>query len=98
MRVDMGFQAEGIACALSDHGAHAAALEALGASDTLTGDAVRPRDLAPSWSSAVAPRIAAARAALGDDAADAAYARGRSLTVEAVVELMLAFGESTVAA
>jgi tetratricopeptide (TPR) repeat protein len=72
----MGFQADGIAAALADMGLHEKALEALGASDVLTPEGYRPRDTHPHWPEILMPRIEAARAALGSDRAQAAYARG----------------------
>jgi hypothetical protein len=88
-RIDMGFQAEGIVCALADLDEHAAALEALGASDSLNGDRFQPREMNSNWGAIAAGRITAAREALGADEADAAYARGAALGVDAAVRLLL---------
>jgi predicted ATPase len=92
-RIDMGFQGEGIVCALADLGEHAAALEALGASDSLNGDRFQPREMNSNWGAIAAGRIAAAREALGTDLADAAYARGAALGLDAAVRLLLALGD-----
>jgi tetratricopeptide (TPR) repeat protein len=91
-RDDIGFQGEGIVAALADLGRHRAALQTLGACDTLTGDSVLPREHNAFWGSVMAGRIASARAALGAEDADAAYARGRALGVEQVVDLLLSYG------
>jgi hypothetical protein len=91
VRIDMGFQAEGIACALSDVGRHEAALQVLGASDTLTGESVRPRELDPFWGGVTEPRVQGSRQALGPVLAEAAYERGRGLGPEAVVELVMSY-------
>lgn len=91
-RIDMGFQGEGIVAALSDLGLAEKALRALGACDTLTGDGLHPRELNAFWGRVMAGRIAAARATLGAQEADAAYARGRALGVDEVVELLLSHG------
>jgi tetratricopeptide (TPR) repeat protein len=90
-RDDIGFQAEGIVAALADLGRHEEALETLGACDTLTGEGVLPREHNAFWGDVMAGRIASARAALGAPDADAAYARGRALGVEDVVELLLSY-------
>jgi hypothetical protein len=92
-RINMGFQGEGIVCALADLGEHAAALEALGASDSLNGDRFQPRDMNSHWGAIAAGRITAARAALDTDQADAAYARGAALGLDAAVRALLALGE-----
>ena len=88
----MSFQAEGIAAALIDLGRHEEALEALGASDSLTGDDVLPRELDNVWAGVMSDRIASARAALGERDADRAYARGRGWAVDEVVKLLLSYG------
>jgi tetratricopeptide (TPR) repeat protein len=93
-RGDIAFQGEGIVAALADLGRHEEALETLGACDTLTGDSVLPRELNVFWGGVMASRIASARAALRAQDADAAYARGRALGVEEVVELLLSYGAS----
>ena len=95
-RINVAFQGEGVVAALADLGRNEEALEALGANDTLTGDLTRPRDRNDGWGQVMAARIAAARAALGDPAADAAYARGNALGTEAVVELLLGYGAVSV--
>ncbi len=46
----------------------------------------------------MAGRIASARAALGAQDADAAFARGRALGVEEVIELLLSYGAAVGAA
>jgi predicted ATPase/class 3 adenylate cyclase len=92
-RIDMAFQGEGIVCALADLGEHASALEALGASDSLNGDRFQPREMNSRWGAIAAGRITAARDALGTGEADAAYARGAALGVDAAVRLLLAFDE-----
>lgn len=91
-RDDIGFQAEGIAAALAGLGRVEEALETLGASDTLTGEGVLPREHNAFWGGVMAGRIASARATLGAHAADAAYARGRALAVEEVADLLLSYG------
>ncbi len=91
-RDDLAFQGEGIVAALTDLGRHEEALEMLGACDTLTGQGVRPREHNPFWGGVMAPRIASTRAALGEQDADAAYARGSALAVEEVMELLLSHG------
>lgn len=88
-RINVAFQAEGIAAALVDLGRHEEALVTLGASDSLTGDGVLPRELHASWGGVLAGRIAAARAALGVDEAESAIARGRALGVDEAVALIL---------
>ena len=88
-RINIGFQGEGIAAALTDLGRHDEALQTLGACDTLTGAGALPRDLNAFWGEVMAARIASARAALGAPDADAAYERGRARSVEEVVELLL---------
>lgn len=90
--VNIGVQGEGIVAALVDQGRHREALEALGACDTLTGEGARPRDLNSFWGGVLAGRLAAAREALGAQEADAAYAQGRALSVNAVVKLLLSYG------
>lgn len=97
-RVNMGFQGEGIVAALVDLGRYEEALETLGACDTITGDNVLPREHHAFWGGVMAGRIAAARTALGSQAADSAYARGRALGVEEVVELLLSYGAPVSAA
>ncbi len=92
-RINIGFQGEGIVAALADLGRHEAALETLGACDSLTGEGVHPRELNAFWGGVMAGRIASTRAALGAQGADAAYARGRALAVEEVVELLLSHGD-----
>ncbi len=91
-RINIGFQGEGIVAALADLGRHEEALETLGACDTLTGDGVLPREHNAFWGGVMAGRITSARAALGAHDADVAYARGRALGVEEVVELLLSYG------
>ncbi len=91
-RINMGFQGEGIVAALIDLGRHEEALETLGASDSLTGDTVLPRELNSFWGSVMAGRIASAHAALAPQDADAAYARGRALGIEEVAERLLSYG------
>ena len=91
-RDDIGFQAEGIVAALTDLGRDEEALETLGASDSLTGEGVLPREHNAYWGGVMAGRISSARVALGEHAADAAYARGRTLAVEEVVERLLSYG------
>jgi hypothetical protein len=91
-RIVVAFQGEGIAAALTDLGRPEEALQALGASDRITGELARPRDVNHGWRAVMAPRIAAARAALGDATADTAYARGMALGTEAVVGLLLGYG------
>jgi hypothetical protein len=95
-RDDIGFQAEGLVAALADLGRHDEALETLGASDSLTGEGVLPREHNAYWGGVMAGRIASARAALGATDADAAYARGHALGVEEVVDLLLSYGASVV--
>ena len=95
-RIDMGFQAEGIVAALIDLGRHEDALEALGASDSLTGEHILPRELDTFWASVMSDRIASARAALGEQRADRAYARGRERAVDDVMELLLSFAPAGV--
>ena len=90
-RYTIGFQGDGIVAALADLGRHEQALEALGACDSLTGDSVLPREHNAFWGRVMAGRIASARAALGSPDADAAYARGRALGVDEVVELLLSY-------
>jgi tetratricopeptide (TPR) repeat protein len=91
-QVNIGFQGEGIAAALADLGRHEDALETLGACDARAGDGAHPRELNAAWNSDVmAPRIASARATLGAQVADAAYARGRVLGIDQVVELLLSY-------
>ena len=91
-RINIGFQGEGIAAALTDLGRHDEALQTLGACDTLTGAGALPRDLNAFWGEVMAARIASARAALGAPDADSAYERGRARSVEEVVELLLSYG------
>jgi predicted ATPase/tetratricopeptide (TPR) repeat protein len=91
-RMDMGFQGDGIVAALIDLGRHEEALEALGACDSLNGEDVLPRERNSFWGSVMAGRLASARAALGAQDADAAYARGRALGIEEVLELLLSYG------
>lgn len=91
-RIYMSFQAEGIVAALIDLERYEDALEALGASDSLTGDDVLPREVDTFWASVMSGRIASARAALGERDADRAYAHGRERAVDEVVELLLAYG------
>ena len=91
-RDNIGFQGEGIVAALADLGRHQEAVETLGACDTLTGDGAHPREHNAFWGGVMAGRIASARAALDTQGADAAYARGRALGVEEVVELLLSYG------
>ncbi len=90
-RDDIGFQAEGIVAALADLGRHGEALETLGACDTLTGEGVLPREHNAFWGDVMASRIASARASLGAQDADAAYARGRALGVEDVAQRLLSY-------
>jgi hypothetical protein len=90
-RENIGFQGEGIVAALVDLGRHEEALETLGACDSITGEGVHPREHNDFWGSVMAPRIASARAALGAQDADAAYARGGGRSVEDVVELLLSY-------
>lgn len=92
-RIDMGFQGEGIVCALADLGEYSAALEALGASDSLNGDRFQPRQMNSRWGAVAAGRITAAREALGASEADSAYARGAALGLDAAVRLLLTHGE-----
>jgi predicted ATPase/class 3 adenylate cyclase len=95
-RVNIGFQGEGIAAALADLGRHDDAFETLGACDSLTGDGAHPRELNAAWNNDVmAPRFASARATLGAQAADVAYARGRTLGIDQVAELLLSYGVSS---
>ncbi len=96
-RVNLGFQGEGIAAALADLGRHEEAIEALGACDSLTGDGAHARDLNSFWDGVMARRIASARDALGEQDADAAYARGRARGVEEVSELLLSYGDPVIA-
>jgi tetratricopeptide (TPR) repeat protein len=91
-RINIGFQGEGIVAALVDLGRHEEALETLGACDSLTGDGALPRQLNPFWGGVMAAPISSARAALGEQDADAAYARGRALGVEEVMQLLLSHG------
>jgi len=91
-RDNIAIQGEGIVAALADLGRHEEALETLGASDTLTGDSVLPRERNAFWGGIMAGRIASARDALRAQDADAAYARGRALGVEEVIELLLSYG------
>jgi hypothetical protein len=91
-RGNIAFQGEGIVAALADLGRHEAALETLGACDSLTGDGVYPRNRNAFWGSVMAGRIASTRAAVGAQEADAAYARGRALGGEDIVELLLSYG------
>ena len=91
-RDNIGFQGEGIVAALVDLGRHEEALETLGACDTLTGEGAHPREHNAFWGGVMGERIESARAALSAQRADAAYARGRALGVEEVVELLLSYG------
>jgi hypothetical protein len=95
-RGNMGFQADGVAAALADLGRYADALEALGASDVLTPEGYRPRDLNPDWSRILTPRIEAARAALGPRRADAAYERGATTTSDQAGARVLALSGTAV--
>ena len=90
-RINIAFQGEGIVAALADIGRHEEAFETLGACDTLTGKSVLPRERNAFWGSVMKGRIESSRAALGEPAADAAYARGRTLGVEKAMELLLSY-------
>lgn len=95
-RDNIAFQGEGIVAALADLGRDEEALETLGACDTLTGAGAHPREHNAFWGGVMVARIASARSALGPEAADAAYARGRALGIEEVVKLLLSYGALTI--
>ena len=62
------------------------ALRTLGLADTITPTERPLRDLYPAWSGEVAAHLDPARAAIGDAAADAAYAEGRAMPRERAIE------------
>jgi predicted ATPase len=92
-RSNMAFMGEGIAACLAEMGRAEEALESLGASDTLTGEGYRPRDMMKGWGADLERRIGPARAQIGHDRAHLAYTRGSKLSVDAAVKYMLSLGE-----
>jgi predicted ATPase/class 3 adenylate cyclase len=87
--LNTGFQAEGVVAALADLGRPEEALEALGATDLLSGEGFRPRDRVAAWRDVLESRVGAARSMLGEAAADAAYARGAARRLDGAVAYLL---------
>jgi hypothetical protein len=74
------------------------AFRTLGLADTITPTERPLRDSYPAWSGVVAAQLDPARAAIGDAAADAAYAEGRALPRDRAIEAFFAIQvEATVA-
>ena len=83
-------QIEGAAAALAGFGRCEEAFRALGLADTITPTERPLRELYPAWSGEVAAHLDPARAAIGDAAADAAYAEGRALRRDRAIEAFFA--------
>ena len=86
----LSFQIEGAAAALAGFGRCEEAFRALGLADTITPTERPLRELYPAWSGEVAAHLDPARAAIGDAAADAAYAEGRALRRDRAIEAFFA--------
>jgi tetratricopeptide (TPR) repeat protein len=86
----LSFQIEGAAASLAGLGRCEEAFRTLGLADTITPTERPLRDLYPAWGREVAAHLDPARAAIGDAAADAAYAEGRSLPRDRAIEAFFA--------
>ena len=86
----LSFQIEGAAASLAGLGRREEAFRTLGLADTITPTERPLRDLYPAWSGEVAAHLDPARAAIGDAAADAAYAEGRALPRDRAIEAFFA--------
>src|SRR5206468_1658053 len=86
----LSFQIEGAAASLAGLGRSEEAFRTLGLADTITPTERPLRDLYPAWSDEVAAHLDPARAAIGDAAADAAYAEGRALPRDRAIEAFFA--------
>ena len=95
---DLTFQAEGVAAALAGIGQHEAAHRALGAADVINPRQGPLRDEIPSWGEEVKRLMDPARAALGDRLAEAAYAEGRRLRLDAAIDAILTAADTSVVA
>jgi predicted ATPase/class 3 adenylate cyclase len=84
------FQIEGAAAALAGLGRYEEAVRTLGFADTINPTERPLREVYPSWGRAVAAQTDPARAAIGDKAADAAYAEGRALPRNKAIEAFFA--------
>ena len=94
----LSFQIEGAAASLAGLGRREEAFRTLGLADTITPTERPLRDFYPVWSGAVAAHLDPARSAIGDAAADAAYAEGRALPRNRAIEAFFALPvEATVA-
>ena len=82
----LSFQVEGAAASLAGLGRREEAFRTLGLADTITPTEGPLRDSYPAWSGVVAAQLDPARAAIGDAAADAAYAEGRGLPRDRAIE------------
>jgi predicted ATPase/class 3 adenylate cyclase/Tfp pilus assembly protein PilF len=88
-RRGIAYSLEGLATVMAAHGSSLRAARIWGAAERLREEIGSP--LPPNERPHYGPRVAAARAALGDDAAfDRAWQQGRALTLEQAIELALA--------
>jgi predicted ATPase/class 3 adenylate cyclase len=88
----LGFQIEGAAASLAGLGRSEEAFLTLGLADTITPTDRPLRELNPGWGVVVAAHLEPARTAIGDPAADAAYAQGRALSRDKAIETFFAIG------
>ena len=86
----LSFQIEGAAASLAGLERREEAFRTLGLADTITPTERPLRDLYPAWSGEVAAHLDPARAAIGDAAADAAYAEGHALPRDRAIEAFFA--------
>jgi hypothetical protein len=86
----LSFQIEGAAASLAGLGRCEEAFRTLGLADTITPTEQPLRDSYPAWSGVVAAHLDPARSAIGDAAADAAYAQGHALPRDAAIEAFFA--------
>lgn len=88
----IAYQLEGIAIALAHVGRHAEAFEAFGWSDSARQASGRIVD--ESWKVLLGGALERARAGLDERGAEAAYARGRAMSLDAAVSAALALDQA----
>ena len=86
----LSFQIEGAAASLAGLERREEAFRTLGLADTITPTEQPLRDLYLAWGAEVAAHLDPARAAIGDAAADAAYAEGHALPRDRAIEAFFA--------